>query len=169
MPGLLRIPALRAWLPLGLLVVAAPPAAAQFGERQPALPRWEARLEGTASDAPGAHLGVGMSVRAGWYARPGLQLAAGALQGGDGVWRGSQRADLVVRFLLDPFGERPRGWYGGAGVSLQQVADERRGLLVLLAGVEGRARRGFRPAIEVGVGGGVRLGVVFRRTRPDSR
>jgi hypothetical protein len=169
MPGILRVLACHTLVALALLVAAADRAAAQFGERQSASPRWEGRLEGTFAEAPGAHVGIGLGTRAGWYARPSLLVAAGAVRGSDDVWRGSQRADLVLRFLLDPFGERPRGWYGGAGVSLQQVGDQRRGVVLLLAGVEGRARRGVRPALEIGVGGGVRLGLVLRRARPDSR
>ncbi len=153
----------------GLLSVGAVQSAAQLGQRQPLAPRWEGRLEASAAEAPGAHLGVGIGVRSGWYARPSLTLAAGAVRGDDAVWRGSQRGDLVLRVLLDPFGERRRGWYGGAGVSVQQVAGRSRGALLLLAGVEGQARRGMRPAIELGVGGGVRLGVVLRRVRPDTR
>lgn len=169
MPRLLRAAAYQSLVLFGLLVVGGDEAAAQFGDRPSASPRWEGRLEATAAEAPGAHVGIGLGMRAGWYVRPSLLLAAGAVQGSDDVWRGSQRADIVVRFLLDPFGERPRGWYGGAGVSVQQVAGRSRGVLLLLAGVEGRARAGFRPAIEVGVGGGVRLGVVLRRARPDTR
>lgn len=169
MSQLLRNLARHAVTLLGLLAAGADRASAQFGEAQPASPRWEGRVEGTAAEAPGAHLGIGIGLRAGWYARPSVHLAAGAVRGSDDVWRGSQRADVMLRFLLDPFGERPRGWYGGAGVSLQQVAGRSRGSLLLLAGVEGRARRGVRPALEVGIGGGVRFGVVLRRARPDSR
>lgn len=169
MPRLIHSAACHSLVLVGLLLLGSVPAGAQFGERPSASPRWEGRVEATAAESPGAHLGIGLGVRAGWYARPSLLLAAGAVQGSDDVWRGSQRADLVLRFLLDPFGERPRGWYGGAGVSVQQVEGRSRGALLLLAGVEGRSRRGVRPAIEVGVGGGVRLGFVLRRTRPDTR
>lgn len=169
MPQLLRALACHGLASLALLAAASGHASAQFGERASASPRWEGRLEGTGAEAPGAHVGIGVGVRAGWYARPSVQLAVGAVRGDDNVWIGSQRADLVVRFLLDPFGERPRGWYGGAGVSVQQVAGRGRGSLLLLAGLEGRVRRGVRPAIEVGLGGGVRLGAVLRRARPNTR
>lgn len=154
---------------LALLATASGHASAQLGVGASASPRWEGRLEATGAEAPGAHVGIGVGVRAGWYGRPSVQFAAGALRGDDNVWIGSQRADLVLRFLLDPFGERPRGWYGGAGVSVQQAAGRGRGSLLLLGGLEGQVRRGVRPAIEVGIGGGVRLGFVLRGARPDTR
>lgn len=143
------------------------PMAAQEDERGvSALPQFELRPDVTFARAEGAHLGVGVNLRAGYYVRVGAALAAGAIRGGDDVWRGAPRLDVTARFLLDPFGERPRGLYGGAGVSVQHVAGgNATGTLLLLAGIEGRQRRTFTPAIEVGVGGGVRLGVVFRRTR----
>lgn len=169
MPRLLRQVAWRTLSLYGFLAASAGEASAQFGEPQPPVPRWEARLEATAAETLGAAAGIGLGIRTGWYARPSLTLAAGAVQGADEVWRGSQRGDLVLRFLLDPFGERPRGWYGGAGVSVQHVAGRSRGSLLLLAGVEGRTRRGVRPALELGLGNGVRIGIVFRSARPDSR
>lgn len=170
MPRLLRD---LSWPTLRLVVILMTVAAeawAQLGAPQSRAPRWEARLEATAAESPGAHLGLGLGVRTGWYARASLAVATGAVFGEDDVWRGSQRGELVLRFLMDPFGNQARGWYGGAGVSVQQVAGQRsRGALLLLAGVEGRARTGVRPALEVGLGGGVRIGLVLRGARADTR
>lgn len=131
------------------------------------MPQREFRLDGTFGDATTMHLGAGVNVRAGWYARAGLSLHAGATRGADDVWRGSQRLDATVRFLLDPFAERRRGWYGGAGVSAQHVAGRVTPVLLLVVGVEGRERRGIRPSFEAGLGGGVRVGLVLRGTRAD--
>jgi hypothetical protein len=159
------MPRLTASLVLGFAVLAAHPAYAQVARSVPPLPQWEARVEGTAAREPAVHAGIGINVRAGYYARVGLTGAAGAARGADDVWRGSQRVDAAVRFLLDPFTEQPRGLYGGAGVSLRHDAGDLTPALLLLAGVEGRPRGGVSPALEVAVGGGVRFGVVLRRTR----
>jgi hypothetical protein len=44
-----------------------------------------------------------------------------------------------------------------------------RGYLLAVVGVEGRRRGAWAPSVELGFGGGVRLGVVLRRARPDAR
>lgn len=144
------------------------PLAAQEDERTvSALPQMELRQEVTFARAEGAHLGVGVNLRAGYYVRLGGAIAAGVIRGPDNVWVGAPRLDVTARFLLDPFGERPRALYGGAGVSVIRVAGgNATTTLLLVAGLEGRRRRTITPAIELGLGGGVRLGVVLRRTRP---
>lgn len=161
-------------LPLVLLAISplvkplATPLAAQAGDGRVvrAAPQWEFRQDATLSREPGAHLGVGVNVRADYYVRLGVALSAGAVRRDDNVWVGAQRLDLTARYLLDPFGERPRGWYGGGGVSIAQRPGERAtAALLLLVGAEGRARRLVIPAFELGVGDGVRLGVVLRRPR----
>ena len=135
-------------------------------------PRWEGRVDATAANQPGVHIGAGMNVRAGWYSRLGATLGAGAERGADDAWRASLRADATVRFLLDPFNERRRGLYGGAGLSVRALdeggsLDIKRPVLVLVAGIEGPPRAGRAWAGEVALGGGVRVGVVVRRARPD--
>jgi hypothetical protein len=82
----------------------------------------------------------------------------------------SGRIDVVTRYLLDPFHEFRWGPYAGAGVSA--LWDRRanwRGALLLLVGVEGPARAGWRTSVELGLGDGARLGVVLRRARPNAR
>jgi hypothetical protein len=130
------------------------------------LPQWEFRQDITGAREPGAHVGVGLNVRADYYVRLGAAMSAGAVRREDDVWVGAPRLDLTARYLLDPFGERPRGWYGGGGVSIAQRAGEgATATLQLLVGLEGRRGPKISPAIELGVGGGVRLGVVLRKTR----
>jgi hypothetical protein len=129
-------------------------------------PQWELRADWTAARTDAAHVGVGMNLRAGWYARVGGVLALGAAEGAGGNWGASQRADLTVRFLLDPFAERARGFYGGAGVTARRDGDapvDARLLVVL--GVEGRPDGKWMPSLELGLGGGLRLGVVLRPRR----
>lgn len=84
--------------------------------------------------------------------------------------RPTARAEVVGRFLLDPFAERRLGLYGGAGVALQCV----RGVpcapfLVVRVGAEGRPWGAVRPALEGGIGGGAHLAVVLRRAAPRTR
>lgn len=131
-----------------------------------ALPQWEWRADATAAESPDVHAGLGLNVRAGWYVRVGAAVAAGATRGADDVWRGSQRVDVAARFLLDPFRERPRALYAGGGVSARFVEGRADPVLTLLAGLEGRARKHYTPSVELTLGGGLRLGVVLRRTRP---
>jgi hypothetical protein len=106
----------------------------------------------------------------GLYVRLALGAAAGA------AWtareaRASGRVDAIARFLLDPFFQSRWAPYGGAGVSARYVAADERwhGFLVIAVGLEGPRSGGVVPAIELGLGGGARLGVVLRRALPDRR
>lgn len=151
-----------------VITLLATPLRAQRAEdrRIRALPQWEVRQDLTVARELGAHVGAGFNVRAGYYARLGATLNAGALRDAQHVWVGAQRVDLSARFLLDPFGERSRAWYGGGGVSIAQ----RPGVpavttMQLVVGLEGAQEGKVTPAVELGVGGGVRLGVVLRGTR----
>lgn len=136
----------------------------------PPQPQWELRAEGVAAEAPAAIGAVGVNLRAGWYARVGASLGAGAQWREDGPALGALRADATVRFLLDPFAERRRGLYGGVGISALHVGGGEGGqppVLLLLAGVESRPRQGRVWAVEVGLGGGLRVAVIGRRARAD--
>lgn len=132
-------------------------------------PQWEFRADVQGTPDRGALAGVGVNVRAGWYARVGLAATAGALYRAD-AWRSQQRLDATVRFQFDPFAQRPRSVYGGAGVGLVRgEAGDLTGRLLLVVGMEGAARGRIIPAAELTLGGGVRLGVVLRGTRGEGR
>ncbi|HEY0972712.1 MAG TPA: hypothetical protein VGE02_17210 [Gemmatimonadales bacterium] len=76
----------------------------------------------------------------------------------------SGRAELVARFELDPYEERRWGLYGSAGGGVLAVRGRTgRGLLHASVGVERRTGSGYLPALELGLGGGVRVGIVVRR------
>lgn len=141
---------------------------AQGGSR--AMPQLERRLEVAATPAAGLAVGLGINVRAGAYARVGIHAASGIARRGDGLV-GVQRIEAVSRFLFDPFGEFPRGLYGGGGFAVRQVpGDPLRGDLVVVVGVEAPlARRRTIPAIELALGGGTRLSLVWRHRRPVGR
>jgi hypothetical protein len=153
---------------LAMAVLMLGPAVAQ-GQRPTGLaPQWEARADVTVSPDLAGHAGLGLNVRAGQYMRLGVAYLAGAARGplGDREARLSQRIDASARFLLDPFAERPRGLYGGAGFTMRQDAGEAlRGDLMLVIGIEGAARGRATPSIELALGGGVRVGVVLRSPR----
>jgi hypothetical protein len=130
----------------------------------------EARADVTVARATTAELGAGASVPLGIYVRLGLVGAAGASWIG-GEARATGRVDAVARFLLDPFFQSRWAPYAGAGVSARYVAtDERwRGFLALVVGLEGPRRGPTVPAVEIGLGGGARVGIALRRALPDRR
>jgi len=138
--------------------------------RSAALPQLERRIEVAPTPAAGIAAGLGINVRAGYYARVGVHAAAGIVRRGDGVV-GVQRVEAVSRFLFDPFGEFPRGLYGGGGFAVRRApGDPVRGDLVVVVGVEGPlGTRRTIPAVELALGGGARLAVVFRTRRPVGR
>lgn len=135
-----------------------------------AMPQREGRLDAVVTPGGGVLAGVGVNRRFGWYARGGATLSVGAVRAGEG-WVAMQRLEVVSRFLFDPFGEHRRGVYGGAGVAVRHLAgDVTRPELVLVAGVEGpRAGSAPIPSVEVSLGGGLRIGMVWRRPRPVGR
>lgn len=151
-----------------LLLAAGTTLAAQAPVR--AMPQLEGRLDAVVTPGGGLLAGVGVNRRFGWYARGGATLAAGVVRSGDG-WAAMQRLEVVSRFLFDPFGEHRRGVYGGAGVAVRHLAgDVTRPELVLVVGVEGpRVGRAPIPSIELSLGGGARLGMVWRRQRTVGR
>ncbi len=142
---------------------------AQAQQPVSASPQWEGRLDAVLSPGAGALAGVGMNVRAGWYARVGAGISAGAVQR-RGAWESRQRVDATARFLFDPFAERRRGFYAGAGLGAERRAGgEVRGLLLGVVGVEGATGARLVSALELQLGGGVRLGVVLRERRRQGR
>lgn len=123
----------------------------------------EGRLDAFAGEPWAVHAGLGATAPLGTYVRFGPVVALGT--GAGGV---SGRADLVARFTLDPFRERRWAPYAAGGVSWR-FGEGARNALMLLAGMEGPARRGFAPAVELGLGGGFRAGVILRRAVPGRR
>ena len=109
--------------------------------------------------------GLGIVIPAGVYVRTSIDGAAGA------TWRdnsthASGRVDVISRFLLDPFREVPVGISLGGGISVPYASGDRRvrPYLTAVVDIEGRRRSGITPAIQIGIGGGTRVGVVLRRS-----
>jgi hypothetical protein len=129
----------------------------------------ELRADLVAARSSAVQLGVGAVAPAGEYLRLGGDLGAG-VAGGTGGPFFSTRADVYGRFHLDPRGESQWAPYLVAGGSLR--ADQRaRGRMYALAavGVEGPVSRPVVPAFELGLGGGVRAGIVLRRGLANRR
>ena len=72
--------------------------------------------------------------------------------------------DAIGRFLLDPYREMPLGLSLGGGISVPVVRGDSqvRPYLTAVVDVEGRTRGPVTPAVQVGLGGGARVGVVMR-------
>ncbi len=146
-----------------VLAFTVPVAGAGQGRPQPI--QHEVRLDGLLAEQAAVHAGYGVSVPAGLYVRTGLVLGAGL--GRHGL---EGRSDLIGRFSFDPLRQSRWGPYGGGGVSARFHSTEDGGAnayLLIFLGVEGPLpagrTRGWVPAVEVGLGGGARVGIVMRR------
>jgi len=125
----------------------------------------EVRVDGIFARTSGVEAAYGISIPAGIYVRTGLVGGAGA--GRHGV---ESRADFIARFSLDPFRQSRWTPYAGAGLSgrFRALADGgAKGYLLVFLGLEGPLPggnvSGWVPAVELGLGGGARVGVILRR------
>lgn len=128
--------------------------------------RPEFRVDGIFSESAAIHLGAGMLFPLGTYVRSGFVVGAGLSDGSTSI-----RGDLVNLFHVDPFRESRWALYGGGGISFRRdyAANESSTFLLLVLGVEGPRGKAYAPAIEIGLGGGVRAGVVLRRSGERTR
>ena len=163
-----RAPAAAAAAALCLLLSPARRADAQQTQGR-ARPRVVLRADLIAARTTAAQGGAGLTFPLGNYVR--VDAVGGVGVGWrDGGSRASVRGDLVGRFVLDPFRESRWSPYGGAGVSaLRMGSEDWRGYLLAVLGVEGPAARGLLPALELGLGGGARVGLVLRGAAPNRR
>ncbi len=139
----------------------------------------EVRADGAFGREGGVFAGLGLFGDAGLYTRLGLvamaglsrdPLALGAADD-DGQLVPGARVEALARFHLDPLRLSRRGTYLGGGVAaaLRDGAAPR-WQLVALVGLEGAPTRGgLAPALEVGLGGGVRVGMALRGARAARR
>jgi hypothetical protein len=129
----------------------------------PAYPEY--RADAVVGRGTTAQLGLGAVIPGGVYARMSVDGGAGATWR-DGAAHASGRVDVIARFLLDPFREAPVGLSFGAGVSVPYVAGDAhvRPYLTFVTDIEGRRRGGFTPALQIGLGGGARVGLVLRQS-----
>jgi len=125
----------------------------------------EVRVDGIFARSSGVEAGYGVSIPAGIYVRTGLVGGVGA--GRHGV---ESRADFISRFSLDPFRQSRWAPYAGAGLSgrFRPTADGgAKAFLLVFLGIEGSLPAGqpsgWVPAVELGLGGGARVGLILRR------
>ena len=113
--------------------------------------------------------GVGVNLPLGSYARLELDGASGVTRRA-AVDYHSGRGDAIVRFLLDPFSESAWGLSIGGGMSALFAEGARtHAYLVVVADVEAPRVGGMVPAVQIGLGGGLRVGLVARAYRPGRR
>ena len=137
----------------------------------------ELRLDGTVGRGGGALASVGAFADAGLYVRLGLVAGVGMTRGPAADRAGTAtgfapaaRIEALARFHVDPQRLSRRGLYAGGGVAVAlREALAPRYELVALLGLEGAPRGAVAPAVEVGLGGGVRVAVALRRARPGRR
>lgn len=167
-PSAPRAAPLAAFVALVATALAAPPALAQapgalaVGPIEP-----ELRADAIVAERWRTyHLGVGASRAVGRAVRLGLVVAGGVADlDDDAEARFSSRAEVVARFVLRTGAAGQPRLYAGAGAGATWVADERgRAVAHLLVGAAGGGGR-WQHAVELGLGDGVRLGVVLRRAR----
>jgi hypothetical protein len=146
--------------------------------------RAELRADAIAARSTAYQVALGAGLPVSNYVRLAGVIGAGmTVPPSPGEARPSARADLMGRFLLDPFREARWGPYAGAGLSVRadveryfgggDTTEERvraRGYLLLALGIEGpEVGNRVMPALEVGFGGGTRVGVVLRQARAGRR
>jgi hypothetical protein len=152
-------------LALGAGVIRPCPAA---GQRRAAT-ELELRADVIGARATTAHLGAGLVVPAGTYVR-GLVTIAGGSAFKESTSRSSARVDAGLRFLMDPFREQTWALYGSGGLGLMYDGfDDWRPLVLVAIGLEREGPARWMHAIEVGLGGGVRVGFVLRRASARTR
>ena len=113
--------------------------------------------------------GLGANIPLGYYVRLEL-VGAGGVTRSDTVNHNSARFDALGRFLLDPFNEAPWGLSIGGGMSamFMQSATTRE-YLVVVVDLETPHIGSVTPALQLGLGGGLRVGLALRPYKRGQR
>jgi hypothetical protein len=143
--------------------VAAAQAAAQASVPRP---RAEGRIDYLGRNPDAVHAGFGLNVPLATYVRIGI-VAAGGPSWDDGRSGSSARADVIARFAFDPFRERRWGVSAGGGLSvrydeLSPSENRWRALIAVVLDLEGAVIGSVTPAVQLGLGGGTRVGFILR-------
>jgi len=125
----------------------------------------EVRVDGIFARTSGVEAAYGFTVPVGIYVRSGIVAGVGVgRHGAEG------RTDFISRFSFDPFRQTRWAPYAGAGLSgryRSELDGGARAYLLVFLGVEGPLPlgelSGWVPALEVGLGGGARIGLILRR------
>lgn len=125
----------------------------------------EVRVDGiAASQVTTVHLGVGGTRVLARNLEAQLVIGGGtAFREGTGENAAAGRADLLVRFAPLPADRQRWSAYVAGGLSaLVERGTSGRAVLALLVGMEGGRARETRSFVELGVGGGLRVGAGVR-------
>jgi hypothetical protein len=165
-----RVEILSLVLPLLALAPLARAAAQQSARRS--VPPLELRVDAinVRSETSGTfHAGAGMNVPLGYYARFEIDGAGGVTRRDD-IDAASGRVDALARFLFDPFNEAAWGLSIGGGMSAFFGAHTKaQQYLVVIADLEMPRVGVIVPALQIGLGGGLRVGLVARAYRSGRR
>ena len=123
----------------------------------------ELRIDATSARIPRLEMSAGAVVPIGIYVRLAL-TAGGGVARENTMTHATARGDAIARFELDPLKQHTRGAYVGGGLSLLGRDGPHVGAyLALVAGLELKARAGWVPGIEAGLGGGARFAIALKR------
>lgn len=118
---------------------------------------------------PGAQLAFGLALPTAFNVRLGIDVAGGGVERARG-WVNTGRVDLLARVLTDPF--RRARWAlnagGGFGERFERGARPRT-VAIVTVGLDAPSDGAWVPGVELGLGGGVRAGLTFRRTSRTQR
>ncbi len=118
---------------------------------------------------PGAQLALGLIASPAYNVRVQLDVGAGGVARTSG-WASAGRAELLLRWVSDPFRRARWALHAGGGVGVAVESSRAlRPLGIVTLGVEGPAKGRWLPGVELGLGGGVRAGLTMRRVRPGRR
>ena len=161
------------WRIAGLLLALAGSSAAQSG---PPLPRLmnDGGVNARWSRSNAIELGWSVIIPTSPYVRTHLTAAGGYIWR-DQRWMRESRYEATARFLLDPFRQARYGLSFGAGVGMTnsdglfgrpnaigQRFQTWRPFLVTYSDLELRRSAGLTPALQLGIGSGIRFGLVVR-------
>jgi hypothetical protein len=108
--------------------------------------------------------GIGAIASLGTYVRVGTTVAY-SLPIESGVRHDRWRVDVIARGTLDPFRQQRWGLSIGGGLSYRRSRTH----LAVIVDLEGPEIARLLPALQVGMGGGIRAGVGLRRARRGRR
>jgi hypothetical protein len=151
---------------------AAVPVPAQTGSLR-ARPRAEVRVDYLGPNPNAVQAGAGVNMPVGTYLRVGV-IGAGGTGWNDGRSGASLRFDVIGRFSFDPFRERRWGLSSGGGLSVRYDraaprSRQWRPLLALVVDLEGQRVGSIAPGVQLGLGGGARVGAIIRAADPNRR
>lgn len=123
----------------------------------------ELRVDGLMSAHAAIEVGASAIIPAGIYSRTSVTAATGVVRRNATDARVA-RFEMVSRFLLDPYRESPYGLSVGGGLGMTNSAGgpQWRPYLALVLDLELERAHGLTPALQLGLGGGARLGVALR-------